>query len=84
MKLMIISFFYTTKVTNSFGIEWVRRHLGSEYNVHELSFEDTNPMHIDTTISIIQPGVVVVNPDRPCHQLDMFKKRGNYASDLCN
>ena len=58
------------------GIEWMRRHLGDQYNVHELSFKDPNPMHIDATFNIIGPGLVIGNPDRPCNQTDMFKKAG--------
>jgi len=58
------------------GIEWMRRHLGNKYNIHILTFRDPNPMHIDATFNIIGPGLVVVNPDRPCHQINMFKKAG--------
>ena len=58
------------------GIEWMRRHLGDQYNVHELSFKDPNPMHIDATFNIIGPGLAIANPDRPCNQIDMFKKAG--------
>ena len=65
-----------TQVTNYMGIEWLRRHLEPDYNVHILSFDDPNPMHIDATLSIIGPGLVLTNPDRPCHQIDMFTKAG--------
>ena len=58
------------------GIEWMRRHLGDQYKVHELSFKDPNPMHIDATFNIIGPGLAIANPDRPCNQIDMFKKAG--------
>ena len=58
------------------GIEWMQRHLGDKYNVHVISFADPNPMHIDATFNIIGPGLVLSNPDRPCHQIDMFKKAG--------
>ena len=65
------------KVTNSFGIEWMRRHLGDKYNVHILSFKgDLFAMHIDATFNVIGPGLVIVNPDRPCDQIDTFKKAG--------
>ena len=33
-------------------------------------------MHIDATFNIIGPGLVLSNPDRPCHQIDMFYKAG--------
>ena len=58
----------------------MRRHLGDEYTIHELSFKDPNPMHIDATFNIVGPGLVIANPDRPCNQLDMFHKAGQLAS----
>jgi len=60
------------------GIEWMKRHLEEQYKIHVLSFDNANPMHIDATFNIIGPGLVIVNPDRPCHQLEMFKKAGVY------
>lgn len=26
-------------MTNEFGIEWMRRHLGPDYNIHTLDFQ---------------------------------------------
>lgn len=49
-------------VTNDTGIEWVRRHIGPEYRVHEVEFGDTHPMHIDTTIIPLAPGKILINP----------------------
>ncbi|KAL7980078.1 hypothetical protein Chor_001346, partial [Crotalus horridus] len=63
-------------VTNFMGIEWMRRHLSPEYRIHTISFKDPNPMHIDATFNIIGPGVVLSNPDRPCNEIDLFKKAG--------
>lgn len=54
----------------------MRRHLGDKYKVHVLSFKDPNPMHIDATFNIVGPGLVIVNPDRPCQQREMFEKKG--------
>ena len=55
----------------------MRRHLAPKgIRVHSISFVDPNPMHIDATFNIIGPGLVLSNPDRPCHQIDMFKKAG--------
>jgi len=62
-------------VTNNFGIEWMRRHLGPEYNIHVVRFLDNSPMHMDTTWVPIGEGRVLTCPDRPCldkHILDMF------------
>ena len=33
------------------GIEWMKRHLGNEYRIHILSFNDPSPMHIDASYS---------------------------------
>ncbi|XP_013915603.1 PREDICTED: glycine amidinotransferase, mitochondrial isoform X1 [Thamnophis sirtalis] len=64
------------QVTNFMGIEWMRRHLAPDYRVHTISFKDPNPMHIDATFNIIGPGLVLSNPDRPCNEIDLFKKAG--------
>ena len=49
-------------VTNRSGIEWVRRHIGQEFRVHEVEFDDPHPMHIDTTIVPLAPGKLLINP----------------------
>ncbi|CAM9382634.1 unnamed protein product, partial [Ectocarpus sp. 8 AP-2014] len=59
-------FVQRSQVTNDFGIEWMRRHLGDEYQIHVLDFEDKNAMHIDGTFIPLGPGKVLVNPKRPC------------------
>ncbi len=51
-----------SNVTNAMGIEWVRRHLGPEFTVHEVEFDDAHPMHIDTTIVPLCPGKLLINP----------------------
>ena len=66
----------TPQVTNTFGIQWMKRHLGENYNIHTLSFKNPNSMHIDGTFNIIGPGLVIANPDRPCEQINMFHKAG--------
>ena len=60
-------------VTNSVGIEWVRRHVGAEYRVHEVEFGDPHPMHIDTTIVPLAPGKILINPSWVKTLPDMFK-----------
>ncbi|DBA00926.1 TPA: hypothetical protein N0F65_006126 [Lagenidium giganteum] len=55
-----------SQVTNNFGIEWLRRHLGEEYNIHVLDFQDRNAMHIDGTFVPLMPGKLLANPFRPC------------------
>ena len=65
-----------SQVTNNFGIEWMKRHLGEKYKVHVLTFQDSNPMHIDATFLVIGPGLVIVNPSKPCNEIEMFYKAG--------
>jgi len=61
-------------VTNAMGIEWVRRHLGDEYAIHELSFDEEHPLHIDTSIVPLCPGKLLINPSwvRKEHLPSMF------------
>lgn len=67
----------THQVTNQFGIEWMRRHLSDRgLRLHQLSFEDPNPMHIDATFNPIGAGLILANPDRPLRQAEMFKRAG--------
>ncbi len=60
-------------VTNHFGIEWLRRHLGDEYRIHVLEFEDDHPMHIDATIMPLAPGKLLINPERVPKVPRLFK-----------
>jgi glycine amidinotransferase len=58
-----------SQVTNEFGAEWLQRHLGNDYRIHLVEFEDDDPLHIDTTFVPLCPGKVLVNPGRPIKQL---------------
>ena len=66
-------FVQKSHVTNSFGIEWLRQHLGDAYTIHELQFNDTHPMHIDGTFMPLAPGKLLVHPDRVPEIPSMFK-----------
>jgi glycine amidinotransferase len=59
-------FVQRSQVTNLFGIEWMKRHLGDPYRVHLLDFKDKNAMHIDGTFIPMGVGKLLVNPIRPC------------------
>ncbi len=52
-----------SNVTNAFGIEWLRRHLGDGYRVHEIQNLSPEAIHIDTTFMPLAPGKVLVSPD---------------------
>jgi glycine amidinotransferase len=62
-----------SNVTNAFGIEWLRRHLGDDYRIHVFEFEDTHPMHIDATLVPMAPGKLLINPERVPKVPDLFK-----------
>ncbi|ATY99887.1 amidinotransferase [Streptomyces bacillaris] len=52
-----------SNVTNAMGIEWLRRHLGPGYRIHEIESRCRTPMHIDTTFLVLAPGKALVNPE---------------------
>lgn len=56
-------FVIRSNVTNMAGINWLRRHLGDEYTIHELPNICRQPMHIDSSFMPLAPGKVLVNPD---------------------
>ena len=62
-----------SNVTNDFGIEWLRRHLGDRYRIHVLEFNDSHPMHIDATLVPLAPGKLLVNPERVLKIPKMFQ-----------
>ncbi len=51
-----------SNVTNLAGINWLRRHLGDGYRIHEIETLCRQPMHIDTTIVPLGPGKMMINP----------------------
>jgi glycine amidinotransferase len=59
-------------VTNDLGIEWIRRHLGDEYRVHMLEFDDDHPMHIDASLMPLAPGRLLINPERVTKVPEIF------------
>jgi glycine amidinotransferase len=71
-------FVQRSHVTNDFGIEWLRRHLGSDYRVHRVEFRDDRAVHIDATFVPLAPGKLLVNPDRPMKQVPEVLRRGGW------
>jgi glycine amidinotransferase len=61
---------------NRFGINWLERHLGDDYRVHEVEVYDTHPMHIDATFYPLAPGKLLINPERVRKVPEMFKRSG--------
>lgn len=65
-------FVQRSHVTNSLGIEWLRRHLGEGYRIHEIEIRDAYPMHIDATFMPLAPGKLLINPERMKRVPDLF------------
>jgi glycine amidinotransferase len=65
-------------VSNAFGAAWLSRHLGPGFRIHRIAFREPTPTHIDTTLVPVRPGLVLVNPERPCTDgmLDLFTTNG--------
>jgi glycine amidinotransferase len=57
-------FVQRSHVTNELGIEWVRRHVPREYQVHTIEVTDSAPMHIDATFMPLAPGKLLLNRKR--------------------
>ena len=55
-------FVQKSHVTNRSGIEWLRRHLGDTYRIHELKTKCRQAIHIDTTFMPMAPGKLLYNP----------------------
>lgn len=49
--------------TNRAGVEWLRRHLGEGFRIHEIETRCREPMHIDTTFIPLAPGKAMINPE---------------------
>jgi glycine amidinotransferase len=65
-------------VSNQLGAEWLQRHLGPGFRVHRIGFREALPTHVGTTLVPIRPGIVLVNPARPCTDgaIDIFTRNG--------
>ena len=61
---------------NSFGVEWLRRHLAPDYDVHEVDVYDTHPMHLDATLYPLAPGKLLVHPERVATVPEVFVEAG--------
>ena len=56
-------FFLESNSGNALGAAWLQRALGPEYTVHLLS-GIYSYMHLDSTISLLRPGLALLNPER--------------------
>ena len=64
IKCGVDIFVAQSSTCNRCGIDWLQRHLGDAYRVHEVELFDTHPMHIDATFYPLAPGKLLINPER--------------------
>jgi glycine amidinotransferase len=77
-------FVQKSHVTNEFGINWLRRHLGDKYRVHIIEVNDQHPMHIDASFMPLAPGKLLLNAERILKIPEMFKSWDIlYAPEPC-
>jgi glycine amidinotransferase len=50
-------------VTNSGGLDWLRRHFPN-HRIHEVTYKEGAPMHIDATFVPLRPGLAMSNRKR--------------------
>ncbi len=67
-----------SQVTNLAGFDWLRRHF-PDLRFHAMSFDEPDPVHIDTTWVPLRPGLILSCPGRPAtypEQVKEFEKNG--------
>jgi glycine amidinotransferase len=56
-------FYQKSNVTNEAGVEWLRRQVGDRFRIHEIQTRCVDPMHIDSTVTLLAPGKILINPE---------------------
>lgn len=56
-------FYQISNVTNEVGVAWLARHLGGRYRLHRIETRCRDPLHIDSTLMLLAPGKLLVNPE---------------------
>ncbi|MDB5672966.1 MAG: hypothetical protein JWO25_3925 [Alphaproteobacteria bacterium] len=71
-------FWQPDMVSNAAGAAWLARALGSDIRIHTIRFAEESPLHIDTTLVPVRPGLALINPERPCldDSLALFAANG--------
>jgi glycine amidinotransferase len=52
-----------SNTTNRSGMNWLKRHLGEPFRIHEVETTAKHPMHIDTTLVPLARGRIMINLD---------------------
>jgi len=65
-------FVQRSSVTNASGVDWLRRHF-PDYRIHEVTFKEPHPMHIDATFVPLRPGLALRNRERVPMQEQIYE-----------
>jgi glycine amidinotransferase len=65
-------FVQRSSVTNAAGIDWLRRHFPN-HRVHEVTFREPHPMHIDATFIPLRPGLALSNRVRVPMEEELYE-----------
>lgn len=57
-------FYQISDSGNEMGAQWLSSVLGSEYTVHKIRSEVYSSVHIDSTLVMLRPGLILANPER--------------------
>lgn len=60
-------FYLVSDSGNELGWQWLQGYLGDQYRVHPCR-DLYSSMHIDSTISLLRPGLALINPARVTHE----------------
>jgi glycine amidinotransferase len=65
-------FVQRSTVSNAAGIEWLRRHYPN-HRIHEVTFKEGAPMHIDATFVPLRPGLALSNRVRKPLEPELYE-----------
>lgn len=65
-------FVQRSSVTNAAGVDWLRRHF-PDHRIHEVTFKEPHPMHIDATFIPLRPGLALRNHERVPMQEQVYE-----------
>jgi glycine amidinotransferase len=65
-------FVQRSTVTNAAGMDWLRRHF-PDHRIHEVTFKEPSPIHIDGTFLPLRPGLVLANRVRKPLQNELYE-----------
>lgn len=57
-------FYLISNSGNEMGMTWLSSILGSDYTIHPISPTVYSSIHIDSTLCLLRPGLILANPER--------------------